>query len=191
MSIGPVSCLALTTPIDATRLQRVREIEAVLNPDRSITYPHVGRAIDLAIQYRWNVRHVGHIQMAAQLSTRTIFSTPLYGDREFALFCHEGGHLEDPHWSSWPTVQAIRDGEHYTDSLHAERVAWQFALTAAGFCWNKPMHAVLRESLASYRRHYRADAAEERTIDALIAQSDEKARGVVRVVGDLRTLMEG
>ena len=81
------------------------------------------RAIDLAVTYQWSVRPAGNMQVSAQRSRFTIFTTPMYGDAELALFIHEGGHLQDSHWSEWPAIKAMRDGHLYSDSLHAERFA--------------------------------------------------------------------
>ena len=165
---------------------RRRQIIAVLNPGGAITYPHLDYAVDLAVQYGWNIEPVtaGDGGARANRITRTIWTPPIECDESLALFAHEGGHVQDRldterRYSPHPV------GQHCRVSIAGEVEAWGFAMRHLGRRWNQAMHQHMVKCLWSYGQggHYFVDSATERVLfDDVIAASREQARGVVRLL---------
>lgn len=152
-----------------------QDIEAVLNPRRAITYTHVDRAVTLAISYKWNVAPADKIDnMKAVHSTRTIYSTPIYGDKELASFAHEGGHVEDPDWGLRPHD----DWDGYRNSFDGELFAWRFAMQLLGHHrWNRVMNSHMNDCLWSYRPDYVRNAENRLAMEMLVAEGQAVADG--------------
>ena len=94
----------MTTMIDVAetsteRASRRRELERMLKaPDRP--YVNADHAVDLALQHRWHVVRCHDGRFAATHKTRTIHTPdPIVGDEAYAVFLHEGGHVEDKDYS--------------------------------------------------------------------------------------------
>jgi hypothetical protein len=165
----------------ASQTRRRRELQIVLNPSGAITYPHLGRAVDLALYYWWTVapadEHQVGIKGYSHQATRTIYTMPIRGDAELALFVHEGGHLEDQDADN--RRHSHRDGARMI-SIEAEVVAWRFAMRRLGWRWNRTMQDSMVVCLQTYGT-YIETPDERHAVEALIADGHDQARHVVRI----------
>jgi hypothetical protein len=166
-----------------TPAARRRRLLEVLNPGGSITYPHLDRAVSLAMTYGWQVEPalVHRVRpVAASQRTRTIYTTPIVGDSELALFVHEGGHIEDSVANGRRHQAPHASDVGYLISVDAEIAAWRWAMPVIGWRWNKTMQATMETALRSYAR-YLETADERRAMDAVIADGFELSRHIIRV----------
>jgi hypothetical protein len=156
------------------RWRRERELEAMLSPPGCVKHPHLDRAVYLALKHEWTIR-VRNISNAiapnfeANQHRHTIWTSPIHGDVELALFCHEGGHVEDPN----PYPQAI--------SIEGELRAWGWAQEQLGRRWSRAMENAMEECLATYRPNI-AFMHELERYHAVIKEGRERARQIVRLI---------
>lgn len=167
----------MTTAI--TLSQRRREVEYVLSGYQPANV-HLDRAIHLALTHEWNVEPSPSGEFLARCATRTIeIAHRLTSDEDFASFCHEGGHLEDPRASSRPLTQhEVRPGREI--SIPGECFAWLFSMRAAGWRWNIHMQREMERCLAGYAA-FNDHVTDLNTILATVAYGAELAKQVVRV----------
>jgi len=170
-------------------IDRRRELEALLKPP-SGPGVYVDFAISLALKHAWRVNRStdagpAHASWRADYWVHTMYVHPLDSDEAFAAYLHEAGHLEDPLLPERP-----RSHEQPSDSMasiEAEVFAWLFAITCAGYRWNRAMQATLEKSLATYVSF--VDTFEEGgyhqrcLLNAVINHGREQARHIVRTLG--------
>jgi hypothetical protein len=160
----------MTSPYaDRTDREQRQHVLSVLDPRRTITYKHLDRAVGLAVHHEWNLEGISDRELAtAYLETRTIKTTPIYGDVELAIFCHEGGHLEAP----------VAD----RTSMESEFAAWRWAMNAIGHRWNGAMAREMEACLKSYHPLRVKTYPDLLAMQGVIAEGHEFAKHTVRII---------
>jgi hypothetical protein len=140
---------------------------------------HVDRAVGLALQYGWRVVAASD-RWTSFWESREIHAYPLATDADFAVFCHEGGHLEDPRsLDRTPTRKEVSGRQRI--SIECEVAAWLWAICkGAGHRWNQKMQQEMETCLRSYQP-YVADYPELQRLEMVLAYGEEMAKQVVRL----------
>jgi hypothetical protein len=153
-----------------------RALERLLRPVAGPCCAHLDRAVALALAHGWHVTPAWDAHFAAQQATRTIYTRPLADDRDFAAFCHEGGHVEDPH-----VRRRIEDEPAgLIISIEGEASAWLWAMDAAAYRWNATMQTFMVACLREYVT-YRETREDLRVLEAVVAHGADQAKHVVRL----------
>jgi hypothetical protein len=163
----------LLTPDQATeRWKRRQQIESALNPRGTITYEGLTFAINLALEHRWNVAPVASIDdTRANYQTRTIYSSPIHGDAELALFSHEAGHLSDP------------DIDDKRRGIAIETFGWRWAIKKLGWRWSAAMTREMECCIRTYHGIGLIKCREDlQALEDVIAEGHEANRHIVRMI---------
>lgn len=177
--------MALLEETATEKWRRRGAIEDILNPRRASAYQFTDWAVDLALRNHWNCAAADHVYTRASIRGRVIYTPPVMGDEELALFLHEGGHLQDPdHGRHDDDVVVMAGGLVHVHSLQAEFFAWRWAMQTLAHRWNTRMQQHLETCLRSYQGIglFARGYADLQAMNAVIAEGAELARHVVRIL---------
>jgi hypothetical protein len=176
-----------TSSETAETRSRRRTLTDMLNPGGRNRYWGIEFAVGLALKHGWSVSAIARYDAArAVWHTRTIYTAPIVGDVELAVYCHEAGHLEDVarehHYG--PTAHVYRHdaiaGVVTVDSLEGELAAWRWALKTLGRRWTADMQREMEFCLRSYQQYCKTYGLLQK-LEAVVAEGVEQARHVVRI----------
>jgi len=161
--------------------ERRRQVERVLNPRGDIRYAGLKFAVDMAVRYEWNIEPVASGKQRASQKSRTVWTPPICGEAELAVFAHEGGHVQDPDSDGrrFVAVQG-KDGERWAESLEAELAAWQWAMARlARTWWGKIAQITMERCLSTYQRGNVKTAAQLTIFESVLKEGAFLAGGAV------------